>query len=143
MGEASSTVTDSSESSERFLKGPPDAVRTTEATDSGARPSRHWNTAECSLSTGSRSTSSSVPRCEREIARRNEALLVRERERDPVLERPERRADAGEAHHGVEHEIRLRRFEELSEVAADLHVLDPVARGELVERLRARRARTR
>ena len=60
-----------------------------------------------------------------------------------MLERPERRADSGEAHHGIENEIRLRRFEEPSEIAADLHVLDPVARGELVERLCARRQRTR
>ncbi len=49
---ASSTVTDSSSSSDRFLNGPPDAVRTTESTVSGARPSRHWKRAECSLSTG-------------------------------------------------------------------------------------------
>src|ERR1044072_9889847 len=32
-----------------------------------------------------------------ELARCDEALLVRERERDPLLERPERRPDAGES----------------------------------------------
>ncbi len=50
---ASSTVTDSSSARERFRKGPPEAVSTTESTVSAARPSRHWKTAECSLSTGS------------------------------------------------------------------------------------------
>ncbi len=51
---ASSTVTDSSSSADRFRNGPPDAVRTIESTVSAARPSRHWKSAECSLSTGRR-----------------------------------------------------------------------------------------
>ena len=38
-----------------------------------------------------------LPRRERELAGGDEALLVRERERDAALERPERRADAREA----------------------------------------------
>ena len=62
---ASSTVTDSSSSSDRFLNGPPDAVRTTESTVCGARPSRHWKSAECSLSTG---RSSPPPRFHAAIA---------------------------------------------------------------------------
>ena len=50
---ASSGVTSSSSSRVRPRNGPPDAVRTSECDLSGARPSRHWNAAECSLSTGS------------------------------------------------------------------------------------------
>ena len=37
----------------RPRNGPPDAVRTSDSTVSGSRPSRHWKSAECSLSTGS------------------------------------------------------------------------------------------
>ncbi len=37
----------------RPRNGPPEAVSTSESTCSGARPSRHWKSAECSLSTGS------------------------------------------------------------------------------------------
>ena len=73
-----------------------------------------------------------------EVAGRDEALLVREGERDSVLERPEGRPDAGEADDGVQHEIGLRRLEDVREVAADLDVLDAELRGELVERLRSR-----
>ena len=36
----------------RPRNGPPEAVSTIESTVSGARPSRHWKSAECSLSTG-------------------------------------------------------------------------------------------
>ena len=50
---ASSTVTPSSSSRLRPRNGPPDAVSTSESTDSGSRPSRHWKSAECSESTGS------------------------------------------------------------------------------------------
>ena len=51
---ASSTVTCSSSARVRPRNGPPDAVRTSDSTVSGSRPSRHWKSAECSLSTGSR-----------------------------------------------------------------------------------------
>ena len=47
-----SGVTSSSSSRVRPRNGPPEAVRTSEWTVSGRRPSRHWNAAECSLSTG-------------------------------------------------------------------------------------------
>ena len=111
----------------------------------GARPSRHWKTAECSLSTGSSSASAPLPGGDREIACGDEALLVRERERDAALERPQGRADAGEADHGVQDEIGLGRLEELGQVAADLDVLDPVgrrrARRAAASRTRARRSR--
>ena len=46
-------------------------------------------------------------RRQRELAGGHEALLVRERERDAVLERPHRRREAGEADDGVEHEVGL------------------------------------
>ncbi len=57
---------------------------------------------------------------ERQLAGRDEALLVREREIDAVLERPERGVDAGEADDGIQHDVRLRALEELGQVAADL-----------------------
>ena len=59
-------------------------------------------------------------RGEREVAAGDEALLVREREVDAVLERPQRRVDAGEADDGVEDDVGLRLLEQLDEVAADL-----------------------
>ena len=117
---ASSTVTSASSARVRPRNGPPDAVSTTECTARGARPSRHWKSAECSLSTGRSAPAAALPRGERELAGRDEALLVRERERDAALERPERRADAGEADDGVEHDVRLGPLEQLGRVAADL-----------------------
>ena len=85
--------------------------------------------------------SAPLPGGDREVACGDEALLVRERERDAALERPQRGADSGEADDRVQDEVGLRRVEELGQVAADLHVLDVVARGERVERLRARAER--
>ncbi len=86
--------------------------------------------------------SSPLLRGERELAGRDEALLVRQRERDAVLERPERRPNAGEADDGVEDDVRLAPLEQLDRVAADLDVLDAVLRREVVERRRARLERT-
>ena len=40
-----------------------------------------------------------------QLARRDQALLVRERERDPPLERPQGRLDAGKADDGVENDV--------------------------------------
>ena len=51
--------------------------------------------------------SAPLPGRECEIAGGDEALLVREGERDSVLEGPERRADACEADDGVQHEVGL------------------------------------
>ena len=76
-------------------------------------------------------------RGERKLARGDEALLVREREVDAVLERPERRVDAGEADDGVQDDVRLRALEQLGQVAADL--LE--RRVDVVERRRAGRGR--
>ena len=126
----------------------------------GARPSRHCHSAECSLSTGSRRPSP-LPRardeedeqhgneCREEagaqlggatwlLAGRDEALLVRERERHAALERPQRRADPREADDRVEDNVRLAPLEELDGVAADLGVLDAVLGRKAVEWRRAR-----
>ncbi len=71
-------------------------------------------------------------RCEGELARGDEALLVREREVDAALERPERHRQAGEADDGVEDDVWLGALEQLGEVASDLG-----QRGESVDRCRA------
>ncbi len=78
------------------------------------------------------------PRSECKVPGGDEALLVRERERDPTLERPQRGADSGEADDRVQDEVGLAGVQDLGQVAADLDVLDTVLRGELVEWLRAR-----
>ena len=100
---ASWGVTSSSSSRLRPRNGPPEPVRTSESTCSGARPSRHWNAAECSLSTGS-----------------HETLLVRQGQRDAALERPERRRQAREADNRVQDDVWLRALQQLRQVAADL-----------------------
>jgi hypothetical protein len=51
---ASWGVTWSKVSRGRLRKGPPEAVSTSRRTSSGRRPSRHWCSAQCSLSMGSR-----------------------------------------------------------------------------------------
>ena len=91
----------------RPRNGPPEPVSTSESTCSDARPSRHWKSAECSLSTGRMRPPPRSLRLERKLAGGDEALLVREREVDAVLERPERRVNPGEADDGVEDDVRL------------------------------------
>ena len=76
-----------------------------------------------------------LARGERELSGGDEALLVREREVDAVLERPERRVDSGEADDGVEDDVGLRALEQLGQVAADLLQ----RRVDVVERRRAGR----
>ena len=78
-----------------------------------------------------------LPRAHRQLARGDEALLVRERERDAVLERPERRADARKADDGVEHHIGGASLQERRRITAHLDVLDAVLGRERVERRRA------
>src|SRR5207302_6569448 len=70
---------------------------------------------------------------ERELSRGDEALLVREREVDTMLERPERRMDAGEADNRVQHDVGPGALEQLREVTTDL--LE--GRVDVVERRRA------
>ena len=104
---ASSTVTDSSSSSDRFLNGPPDAVRTTESTVSGGRPVEALEEGRVLAVDGQEQPSSPLPGSDCEVAGGDEALLVRERERDAALERPERRADSREPDDRVQHEVGL------------------------------------
>ena len=80
--------------------------------------------------------SAPLPCGHREVTCGDEALLVRERERDAAFERPQRRADAGEADDRVEDEVRLRGLEDLGQVASDLEVLDAELLGERSELLR-------
>ena len=75
-------------------------------------------------------------RGERELAGGDEALLVREREIDAALERPERRVDSREADDGVEDDVGLGAVEQLGEIAADLLQ----RRVDVVERRRAGRS---
>jgi hypothetical protein len=86
---------------------------------------------------GKKLASSPLPGSEGEVSGRNEALLVGEREGHPVFERPQSRSDACKADDSVQHEVGLRRLEELGQVTADLNVLNPKLVGELVEGLRA------
>ena len=126
----------------RPRNGPPEAVRTIESTVSRGRPSRHWKTALCSRVDRQQQASSPLLRAQRELAGGDEALLVREGERDPALQRPQRGADAGEADDGVEDDVRLGRLEQPSQLAADLDVLDGMGGREPGEVGRARRERT-
>jgi hypothetical protein len=71
---------------------------------------------------GKQSAAAAHLRGEREVARGDEALLVRKREVDAALERPQRRRKPGEPDDRVQHEVRLRPVEQLREVAADLRV---------------------
>ncbi len=82
-----------------------------------------------------------LPRCQRELPRHDEALLVRKRQGDPALERPQRRVEAGKPHDRVEHEVGLRPLEQRGQIAADLHVLDAVLRHKRAQVLGARRDR--
>ena len=106
---ASSGVAAASSSRVRPRNGPPEAVITSESSSSARRPSS-------------------------QLACRDEALLVRERERHPALERPERSRQPGEADDRVEDDVRLGALEQLGQVAAHLR-----QRRQAVDRLRARR----
>src|SRR3954454_21299310 len=60
------------------------------------------------------------PRLEGELPGCDEALLVGERERDAVLERPHRRSEPREADDRVQDDVRMRAFEQLRRGAAGL-----------------------
>ena len=85
--------------------------------------------------------STPLPRFERELAGRDEALLVGQRERDAPLERPERRREAREADDGVQDDVRLGHVQQRREIAADLRVLHAALGGQPVELARAGRER--
>ena len=63
---------------------------------------------------------------ERELTGRDEALLVRESERNPPLQCPESRRQAGKADDRVQDDVRRRVVQQCSQVAARLDVLDTV-----------------
>ena len=107
---ASSTVTDSRSASDRFRKGPPEAVSTIESTRARGPALEALEDRGVLAVDGQKQPSSPLPCPEREVAGGDEALLVRERESDAPLERPERRADSGEADDRVEHEVGLVRL---------------------------------
>ena len=128
---ASAGVTSASSSAVRPRNGPPLAVSTIPA---GSPASAHWKSAECSLSTGISVAAASRVGCEREVAGGDKALLVRERERDAVLERPHRRREPGEAEGCVQDDVGPGPLEQLRRVTADLG-----QRREPVDRRRAGR----
>ena len=116
--------------------GPPDAVSTSESTVSRARPSRHWNTALCSLSTGS-----SPPRAAGRPARahrRRRGSLVCQRERDAPLERSQGRPTPAKPTTALRTTSGCC-VEQARQLAAHLDVLDAVRRGDRREVMRARR----
>ncbi len=87
-------------------------------------------------------SSPTLLRGEGEPARCDEALLVCERERDALLERPECRPDARESDDGVQDDVGSAALQQLNGIAADLGVLDGMLGGELVQRRRAGLERT-
>ena len=102
--------------------GPPEAVRTSESHRSRVAPLEALERGGVLAVDREEQAAAPLVRREREVAGRDEALLVGERERDAALERPERRAEAGEADDRVEDDVRLGALEQLGQVAADLRV---------------------
>ena len=90
---------------------------------------------------GDQPPAATVKRRAGERAARDQALLVRQRQSDAVLERPERRADAGEADDRVQDDIRPGRLEQRRRVSTDLGQRTGVRGDDLVARTRARRDR--
>ena len=121
---ASSTLTDSRSVAERFLNGPPEAVSTTESTALRRVPVEALEERRMLAVDGQEQPSSPLPCRDGEISGRDETLLVCEREGHAPLERPQRRADPGEADDGVQDEVGLGCVEELREIPPDLDVLD-------------------
>ena len=87
---ACSGVTSASSSRLRPRNGPPEAVRTSESTSLRAAALEALEERGVLAVHRQQEPSPALPRRERELARRDEALLVRERERHASLERPER-----------------------------------------------------
>ena len=105
---ASSGVTSCRSSALRPRNGPAGGREHERIDRLGARPSRHWKAAECSLSTGS---SRPPPRLHAASASSPAATrlsLFASASVDAALERPERRRQAREADDGVQDEVRLR-----------------------------------
>ena len=123
---ASSTVTLWSSSRLRPRKGPPEAVSTSESTEPGSATLEALEERGVLRVDGQQSSSTPLLRGEGERSGGDKALLVRKRERDAALERPERRADAGEADDSVQDDVRLRGLQQPCHVTADLRVRDAV-----------------
>ena len=120
----------------------PRPVRTSESTESGSRPSRHWKSAECSQSTGSSrppprscAASASSPAATR-LSLFASASVTPRSSAQSVAPTP------GEADDRVQDDVRLGALEQLREVAADL-ACRRRARGELPSRSAATRTRER
>ena len=86
---------------------------------------------------GQEQPSPTLVRGDGELAGRDEALLVGERERHTVLERPQRRPDAGESDDGVQDDVGAAALQQSNGIPADLGVLDGMLGGELPEWRRA------
>ena len=69
---------------------------------------------------GQQTAAAAPPSLRRQLSRRHQALLVREREVDTSLERPEGRRQPGETDHRVQDDVRPRALEQLRQVSADL-----------------------
>ena len=117
--------------------GRPDAVSTSPTTVCGVAALEALEERRVLAVDRQQEPSTPLPGCDRELAGRDEALLVRERERHAVLERPDRRAHSGEADHRVQDDVGRAPLEQRDGIAADLDVLDAVLRRQSVEGRRA------
>ena len=106
---ASAGVTARRRSAGQPRKGPPEAVRTRRATSAGGRPSRHWWTALCSLSTGKDRDPAAARGLDHQAARHDQHFLVGQGDRLAGVDggkrrlqrrRPRRRAE-DDVHRGM------------------------------------------
>ena len=97
----------------RPRNGPPDAVRTSDCDRVGSTSLEALEERRVLAVDRQEQPAAASVGGDGELAGGDEALLVRERERDAALERPERRLDAGEADDRVEDDVRLARVEEV------------------------------
>ncbi len=104
---ASLMVTSSSSARERPLKGPPEAVSTSACDRLWGAPFEALEHGGVLAVDGQQQATAAAMRCHRELTGGDEALLVRERERDAVLEGPQRCLDACEADDRVQHDVGL------------------------------------
>ena len=89
----------------RPRKGPPLAVIVSLWTDPGGCPEISWCRAVCSESTGTIRAPGGLGEGGHELPADDQRLLVGEGEVDPLPERGHRRAEAGGADEGVQHEV--------------------------------------
>ena len=111
-------MTSASSSPVRPRNGPPEAVSTSESTLLLACGPPALEGGGVLAVDREQPASSPLLRREREVAGGDEALLVREREVDAALERPERHGQPGEADDRVQDDVRLGPLEQLGQVAA-------------------------